>query len=359
MSLSRSDLPAHAGDAERAPDLDLAIDALGAVLGAMSEASSSETGTARLAAWHRHILVLEPPPGSDRNAPSHSRAWNGARTAALGWIEEETTQRDRSNDALQETLWALVKGVSNALQQEAVLDADTRACVERLRSAGQLPPGELQSAVLDAVDRLGAILDARREQHEETAASLGDRIRALSTDLESARREADCDALTRLANRGMFDRELERALDLAALTGEETTLVLVDVDHFKAVNDEHGHRIGDEVLKAVAKELVRTFPRRNDLVARYGGDEFAVILQHATADDAVRLLRRLMGRLAERELISDPEPSVWVSVSVGVAALGTSATPQDVIDAADRALYRSKHDGRGLVRVDGDSPPNA
>ncbi|MBM3678178.1 MAG: GGDEF domain-containing protein [Actinobacteria bacterium] len=330
-------------------ELDFAIDALASVLGAMSDAATSETGAQRMSGWQRHLLHLAPPPG-ETDAPGR-RLWGGARGAAVGWIREEAGARERRGDELHETLWALVKGIAVTLQSEAATDAETAACVERLQDASALSPQELQLAVTQAVERLGEILDRRRAEHELTASSLAERIKLLSTDLETARREADLDPLTQLANRGAFDRAFERAVDLQSLGGGAATLVLVDVDRFKTINDQHGHRMGDEALRWVAAELVRAFPRRSDLVARYGGDEFAVLLQNADADDAVRLVTRLIDRLAAPDAAPAALREVAVSVSVGIAPLGASRAAAGVLEAADRALYRAKSDGRGLVRV--------
>lgn len=331
-------------------ELHSAIDAFASVLGAMSAASSTDIGSARLAAWQRHLLVLEPPPGVADGAAVTHRVWGGARGAAVGWVDEEAGERLRRNTELQDTLWALVKGISETLRAEAASDAEAAACLDRLREAGSLSPDDLRAAVTEAVVRIAEILERRRLEHEQTAMSLAQRIHALSSDLESARREADLDPLTQLANRGVFDRELERGVDLQALTGDPTTLVLIDVDHFKQINDELGHRIGDDVLRAVANELVRAFPRRSDLVARYGGDEFAVLLLNAGIRDAERLAGRLMERLGSLDVVTTPP--VRVSVTIGIAALGRDRSVQGVLDAADRALYRAKSAGRGCACVD-------
>ncbi len=341
--------PALRAVPDGADELDLAIDALASVLGAMSHAASSETGAVRLAGWQRHILVLEPPPGESRAEPVTHRVWSGARTAAVGWVREETGERERKSQELQDTLWALVKGLTNTLNTEAATDAETAACIERLRNIGTLSPNELQAVVTEAVGRLAEILERRRAEHEETAASLAARIQSLSTDLESARRDADLDPLTQLANRGAFDRELDRAVDLQALTRDPTALILVDLDNLKQINDTRGHTGGDEGLKAVANALVRAFPRRSDLVARYGGDEFAVLLQNAGEADAVRLVGRLYERIAEANATAE----IPVSVSAGIAALHPSRTAKDVLEAADGALYRAKADGKGRAVVDG------
>ena len=92
----------------------------------------------------------------------------------------------------------------------------------------------------------------------------------------------------------MFQRELPRAVQVRTLLDEPACLAMVDIDHFKQINDMHGHTTGDSALEAIASALVRCFPRRSDLVTRLGGDEFAVILRDATAADGGRLAERFL-----------------------------------------------------------------
>lgn len=155
------------------------------------------------------------------------------------------------------------------------------------------------------------------------------------------RRSALTDPLTGLANRtgfwAGFDHEPTRS---AGGIG----LLYVDLDRFKAVNDAHGHPVGDALLVAVAERLAAVV-RPGDLIARMGGDEFTVILDGG-ADAAPTIAARIVETLAEPFSIDGH--TIEVGASVGVASTPAAAvTPQDLLDAADRALYRAKHDGRG------------
>lgn len=162
---------------------------------------------------------------------------------------------------------------------------------------------------------------------------------------------AETDALTGLRNHGAFQRDLARAVEDPISAGSERrlTVLMMDLDHFKAYNDHHGHPAGDELLKRVAGAL-RDAARADDRVYRYGGDEFALLLPDTTVDDAVRVserLRRAVAALSE----SDTTP---VTITVGVAGL-----PDDAVDrggltsAADAALYYGKRSGSDcVVRAD-------
>ena len=120
---------------------------------------------------------------------------------------------------------------------------------------------------------------------------------------------------------------------------------MVDIDHFKQVNDGFGHPGGDAVIKAVSDCLVRTFPRRDDLVARYGGDEFAVILKEVDPKDARALVQRLID--ASRELrVSHNGRAIAVTLSVGLAACRDGDTAESWLARADEGLYQAKSAGR-------------
>jgi two-component system, cell cycle response regulator len=151
---------------------------------------------------------------------------------------------------------------------------------------------------------------------------------------------ASADALTGLANRRTFENTLHREVARAVRTGEELSLLLVDVDHFKQVNDRHGHPMGDAVLRYVGRVLA-TLGREVDLPARYGGEEFAVILPACPPDEAVRVAERLRAGIA-----GDNSP-VRITASVGVAAVPRNAsTAEALVQAADAALYEAKQTGR-------------
>ncbi len=162
--------------------------------------------------------------------------------------------------------------------------------------------------------------------------------------LEQVQRLAEVDALTNVANRRTFETALAQELSRAVRHGDPLTLVMIDVDRFKKINDEHGHRAGDEALHKVAQALVEE-SRDFDTVARYGGEEFAVILPACSSRESLIAAERL--RLAVSNIDDLPR---GVTASAGVATYPTHADDaESLIKAADEALYESKRTGRNRV----------
>jgi diguanylate cyclase (GGDEF)-like protein len=164
---------------------------------------------------------------------------------------------------------------------------------------------------------------------------------------------AETDALTGLRNRRGFVAAAEAALARAARHGERASVVMLDLDRFKAINDAHGHAAGDAVLRATA-EVLQSLLRGGDLAGRLGGEEFALLLPGASAEVAAGAAERLRRALAAR--VPHPEVEARVTASFGVATVDLRGTvPEAALDAAlreaDRALYAAKHAGRDRIAL--------
>ncbi|MGL4550021.1 MAG: sensor domain-containing diguanylate cyclase [Gemmataceae bacterium] len=175
------------------------------------------------------------------------------------------------------------------------------------------------------------VTDERRYRHELEEANA--QLHAL----------ARTDGLTGIPNRPAFDARLADESAMAERTGRPLSVLLFDVDHFKAFNDAFGHPAGDDVLRAVAG-LLRGAARVTDLVGRYGGEEFVAVLPDTDAEGALAVAERCRQAVAEAGWALRP-----VTVSAGAATLTDGGDAAALVDAADRALYRSKRDGRDRV----------
>ena len=170
--------------------------------------------------------------------------------------------------------------------------------------------------------------------------------------LEANRRLALHDGLTDLLNRRAFDEFLERAASQASRGGQSLSLLMLDLDHFKQLNDTFGHAVGDLALQAAAAEI-RLQVRGGDLPARYGGEEFAIILPETDGAAAFRMAERVRKALQNRVIkVGDEQIRITASCGVSATDLGY-ATPEALIHSADEALYASKETGRNRTSLAG------
>lgn len=164
---------------------------------------------------------------------------------------------------------------------------------------------------------------------------------------ERALRSALKDSLTGVNNRASMEQHLEHEVLAAVRHRTPLSMLMIDVDHFKAVNDTHGHMAGDAVLAAVADAIV-SCTRDSDVVFRFGGEEFAVILTNTRATGARLLAERIRTTIAALD-VSAAGRQIPVTVSVGVAQLGAGESKVDLLEKADTMLYRAKYRGRNQV----------
>jgi two-component system cell cycle response regulator len=158
------------------------------------------------------------------------------------------------------------------------------------------------------------------------------------------------DELTELPNRRGASRQLEVLISRARRHGQQLSLLLVDADRFKRINDEHGHAVGDVVLREIAQRL-RERVRREDAVGRWGGEEFVVALPETTPDGAARVAESLRAAVADTAVAADGQTALAVTVSIGVAAW-TGEDLDELVARSDRALYAAKAAGRDRVVVE-------
>ncbi|HKR26041.1 MAG TPA: GGDEF domain-containing protein, partial [Acidobacteriaceae bacterium] len=159
---------------------------------------------------------------------------------------------------------------------------------------------------------------------------------------------AQTDSLTGLLNRGAFEEALRRELHRCEISLQGLSVILLDVDYFKQVNDEHGHPIGDAILRRIAIVL-RAGTRPSDVLARYGGEEFVILLRDAELRAAEEVAERLRSDIAT---LNDLPRDVSLTASFGVATCAPHESAPELLSRADMALYRSKREGRNRVRVD-------
>jgi len=166
---------------------------------------------------------------------------------------------------------------------------------------------------------------------------------------EKIQRQATTDGLTGLVNHKTFYEILEKELLRSRRYGGQISLIMIDVDNLKKINDNHGHRAGDKVIKEISRRIKESI-RQIDTAARYGGDEFAVILPNTSLSDATIVAQRMVNVVAQ-------SPTTWrkeqiqLSISVGLGQYDADANPEDITSRSDQALYTAKQAGKNTFKI--------
>jgi diguanylate cyclase (GGDEF)-like protein len=166
---------------------------------------------------------------------------------------------------------------------------------------------------------------------------------------EKIQRQATTDGLTGLVNHKTFYEILEKELWRSRRYGGLISLVMIDIDNLKNINDAYGHRAGDKAIRKVSKRIKECI-RQIDTAARYGGDEFAVILLNSSLDDAIIVAQRMVDAVSSSQATWQKE-QIPLSISVGLGQYDAETTPEDITSRSDQALYMAKQAGKNTVRI--------
>lgn len=270
-----------------------------------------------------------------------------------GWFARRRTAEEDRNKEMAHLIGVMGKALKAIEGDDNLFHESLDKNLERLRKAADTVQVRSASA------RLLRIVDEAAEQVQEQKATTDKRIRSLSEmvrglheELDQVKVEALEDALTGLFNRKSFDDRLEGELRKARLAPYQFSLVMIDLDHFKAVNDTYGHVVGDRVLQACGKALQEVVMRRSDFCARYGGEEMAVILADCPASGAAMVAENLRKGISTVRVKAGAK-EIEVTASFGVAEGCDADLAEDLIERADAALYIAKRSGRNKVVVAG------
>lgn len=339
---------------------DRALDFIGFMLRTLGE-HSFDVGkmpaaevSAFFEAWEHHLLLGLPAPGRDTPPPGGRRDLPGLRQAFQDHRVREVHHVTTSLGEFREATWAFIRGLRRSLTAEQASDRRISQRIRRLESAVRSgDPVQIKNEAQDTVAMLTEFLAERGTRHQEQIAAMASRLEVLRAELDSVRAQAAIDPVTQIYNRASFDEQIEREVDLATLFGKRGCLIMVDIDHFKWVNDTYGHPAGDQVLRETAQALTRCFKRKDDFVARYGGEEFAVVLRELDIRTARTVADRGMGTIRLLEMAREglPEP-IRITASMGIARLRPGETASSWVERADRALYQAKSAGRDRIEVD-------
>ena len=228
---------------------------------------------------------------------------------------------------------------------------DTREYSVALARIAGSGSGSPSASVEGLIGVTRAMIEKTRTVEEDLRRS-GEEVAQLRESLAEARRTADTDPLTGLPNRRALDTRLREAFETARTSKRPLSLAICDIDQFKAVNDVHGHHIGDEVIKFIAGALSNGDVERL-FVARYGGEEFVMLFENMDPSTAAAEIDRIRSDIAAREfkVTATGRQLGRLSFSAGIAGLAGRKGPTAILKSADAALYRAKQEGRNRVCI--------
>lgn len=267
-------------------------------------------------------------------------------------------QQHRPDIVLLDIVLPTIDGLSVAIQIRAMEQAGEWAPIIFLSSLGK--DDDIEKGIAAGGDDYllkpvsEVVLSAKIRAMQRLVlmrASLLSLTRKLDAANQELIRISSSDGLAGIANRRYFDEALSTEWRRARRHSNPVALLMCDVDFFKLYNDTYGHLAGDECLRKVAKAISRHSERPSDTVARFGGEEFAVVLAETTIGGALMVAEKIRHGIRELDIPHDSSPFGHVTLSIGIAsaAPGFDNPPDDLIAAADRALYRAKQEGRDRV----------
>lgn len=251
---------------------------------------------------------------------------------------------------IRRVLESLVQTTTNAGNQAASFNQSLEKYGEQLKSGvASVSLEKIVRGLTSDTNTMQQSVSVLKEQLEESQDEVGN----LRHELERVRTEAVTDPLTGLVNRNGLANAFESALKNATASSYNLCLLMIDIDHFKKLNDSYGHLLGDKVIKFIA-DLIKQRVKGKDTAARFGGEEFIVLLPDTPIDGAYTVAEDIRQSIEKSRIkrSSDSQPIGEVTVSIGVAQYYEGESIDEFTNRADSALYKSKNNGRNRVTID-------
>jgi diguanylate cyclase (GGDEF)-like protein len=261
--------------------------------------------------------------------------------------EEKAEAIESGRHAVEELLRSLSEFVSGLVESNMSYDSkmkDHKSSIDQAMTMAGLE--EIKRLLTHEIEEIESTSENYRRQLEHANATIRDQQEIM----ERFRIDAKMDFLTKIANRRAFEARLKEEFERAKRYKSVFTLIMIDIDHFKKVNDVYGHMAGDQILRLIA-QVLEDQTRFNDFVCRYGGEEFAVLLPESAADQG-RYVADKIRQAVENTSLLYANTKVKVTVSAGVGQVSPQRdTPETFIDRVDAALYRAKENGRNRIEL--------
>ncbi len=352
-ALTLTSLPTPAPVPSRAPDETPVLDCLGALLQCWSRHPIQLPDEDRADAervildWQRHATIGTPIPGvhaPDAVAgPVHARDWKSLTSLTTERRRAEAANAGQQLGDLQRVVWETVTSLVRVAGDDANADAAVEQQLALLRSCAQRgDPAAVMRELPEALRLITDAIAARQQRAAQERLTMAERVESLGRALSNAEDSARTDPLTGAGNRLRFDEATERAMALMTLSGSAASLITLDLDGLKLINDSLGHPAGDLAIRAVAKACWIVCTRATDVVCRIGGDEFAIVLLNTDHNAGAALADRLEQRLSQTPVPLADGISRIVTAAIGVSTAQRGESADRWIARADQRLYDAK-----------------
>lgn len=273
-----------------------------------------------------------------------------------GYRLDESTYIETTFEDFKKIIWDFAEQLNEDINFEQAKDAETKQSLEQLREAVEANSIEaLRSKSREFIDLYVKLQSQKEDRRTKRITSMKKNLNLVKKQLLEANQNMRLDHLTSAFNRRSFDEQMKKHQQLAALSQVPVSVIILDIDFFKKINDAYGHDIGDFVLKECVKMLKEVFHRDDDFVARIGGEEFAIILPNFSHEHAVVRAEEAMAKIRKEVFIHEvpgkEKLEIKFTVSMGIAQWLQNETTDAWIKRADTALYESKHTGRNKYTV--------
>jgi len=270
----------------------------------------------------------------------------------LKHIQRQKTYLNERETELREIIDLMTAAMSGVDNENREFYSSIRSQGARFEEITRLDDiKRIKNELVREVEKMRAMVQQKEDRDQRALDALSTQVDVLKKELDRARHSANTDSLTGVNNRKALDDYLQRLVDRNCVTQAPFSLLMMDLDDFKQLNDTYGHTVGDRMLLAFAEKCLATV-RNDDFLARYGGEEFTLILPGASLRNATKKARKLCRSIAAARYAADPSPTsdiVSVTVSIGVSAYRKGDTVKRLLDRADQCLYKAKAAGKNRV----------
>ena len=268
------------------------------------------------------------------------------------YIERQRVYIQDREKELKDIIDLLAKALATLDSENQVYNQKIYAQSEKIEQITRLDDiKRIKQELTDQIEQMRETVRQKQSHDIGELELLSKKVSVLDTELKKARAESMLDGLTGIGNRRAFDLKIREMVEIASRSGSELSVLMLDIDDFKKINDGFGHQTGDRVLVALARKC-HSLIRNDDIIVRYGGEEFVILLPNASLDNAVIKADKICKTIAStRYALDDIEPgnTLSITISIGVSTFSNGDSPMTVMERADGALYQAKKRGKNRV----------